>query len=166
MFYLISDTHFNHRSMEQMCDRPKDFEEKIFKNLQRLKSTDTLIHLGDVCIGKDEEMHRKYIEPLLCKKILVRGNHDGKTMQWYMDHGWDFVCEKFILNMFGEMILFSHIPTLYDIAQCTVNIHGHLHDNRHRGSNEDFSLDGLRIYKLFSVEFSNYNPISLKKFIE
>ena len=61
--WIITDTHFNHDKMPLYCGRPVGFEEIIIKNLVRLiRPIDILIHLGDFCIGKDEEWHKRFLE--------------------------------------------------------------------------------------------------------
>lgn len=163
-YWLCSDTHFGHDKMKEYCYRPDGFEYKIQKSFEQIKPKDVLIHLGDVCIGNDEKWHEMMIKYLPCKKWLIRGNHDHKSYNWYLEHGWDFVADSMSMVYSGKKILFTHIPTLYDKARYDLNIHGHLHNNRHRGSIEDFGFAD-RIYKLISLEFSNYQIINLIKIL-
>ena len=120
-----------------------------------------LIHLGDVCIGDDANMHERFIKSIPCKRILVRGNHDKKSNAWYMDHGWDFVCNRFYDDLYGYKIAFTHKPIppgcwdgVYD-----VNIHGHLHNLCHREVPKNF------MNVLLSLEIDGYAPLSLESFI-
>lgn len=156
--FLISDTHFSHSKIIEY-GRPKDYEYQIKKHLKLLvDKTDTLIHLGDICIGNDKENSNWFKRELGCKTILVKGNHDGKSYSWYLDNGWDFVCREFVAKYFGKVIVFSHIPFLYDKERYDLNIHGHLHDRIHRDIGIDYSG---RNFHLISMEFSNYTPILL-----
>lgn len=141
--------------------RPTGYESRIFKSMMSVGYDDALIHLGDVCIGKDEEMHERYIEPLQCKKILVRGNHDKKSDSWYYDHGWDFVCDEFVLHKYGYKIVFSHIPLpLTNIDVGIVNVHGHLHNMEHRNA------ELTKFHRLISLEKHGYEVQSLQKVIQ
>jgi len=87
--WIISDTHFNHEKLKTMGNgRPDNYEELIMKGLKVIKSGDTIIHLGDFCIGKDEEWHMKWYQELKgVKKILVPsfGSYQFKksTVQFY-----------------------------------------------------------------------------------
>jgi len=128
--YAISDTHFNHKKLIEY-GRPVDFEEQILKNLEKLQG-DLLIHCGDFCIGKNAESMERYMEAAkgFKKKILVRGNHDPQSDAWYIEHGFDFVCDSFVNTFFGKKILFTHIPAKRSAFD--YNIHGHLHGNAHR----------------------------------
>lgn len=159
-FWLVSDTHFGHDKIKEYEGRPDKFELKILNCLlDNMESKDTLIHLGDICIGNDEKWHEN-----LCmvpgKKWLIRGNHDKKNIEWYLSHGWSSVCDYFVLNYFGNKILFSHKP-IYDIP-CNVNIHGHLHNNEHR-------KDELQVEYFLNVKqfiCVGYIPCKLSKIIK
>ena len=70
----------------------------IKNNLAQIKKTDTLVLIGDVCIGKDAEIHKRYIVPLKCRKVLVLGNHDRKSIHWYLTHGRDEVHRILLLT--------------------------------------------------------------------
>lgn len=158
-YWIITDTHFNHERMKEF-GRPDDFEEKIASSLKRLTEEDVLIHLGDVCIGKDEEVHNKYIIPIKSKKWLIAGNHDKKSYSWYLEHGWDFVSESVLFYFRGKKILFTHAPAPdgnYDI-----NIHGHLHDGEHRPE-----YDGKKHekQKLIALEKMGYRCFSIEEIL-
>ena len=162
--YLTTDTHFGHKKLIEY-GRPDNFEELIFKNLKNLPEGCILIHLGDVGLGRDGEMHSKYIEPIKCKKILVRGNHDHKSDNWYLEHGWDFVCRRFESKYFGKNIMFSHIPVkdnnFYDI-----NIHGHFHDSDHHIHEAFILAVKNNKQKLLALEHTNYKPVLLEEFLK
>lgn len=169
--YIITDTHFNHKNMIDYCGRPENFDELIFKGLKEMQGCDLLIHLGDICIGGDSEIHNKLKEIIKCRKILVKGNHDNKSNQWYLDNGWDFVCNSFRNTYFGKDILFTHEPDVY--SDYDINIHGHLHNNLPRLLRKEFVDENEEkrnikfLYKLtdknklLAIEDVNYKPINL-----
>lgn len=132
--YLTTDTHFGH-AMLLKHGRPENFETKILKELALVKG-DMLIHLGDICMGNDAGwvgQFMKIAKTNFKKVVLVRGNHDGKSYNWYLDQGFDHVCEYMRMRMFGKEILFSHMPILAEETETSLyhkvhmNIHGHLH---------------------------------------
>ena len=86
---------------------------------------------------KDDIVHKFIVDELKCKKILVKGNHDSKSNSWYLEHGWDFVCEEFKDTLYGKNILFSHYPKVWD-GVYDLNIHGHFHNSDHRRHEEIF----------------------------
>lgn len=157
MRYLItSDTHFGHKNIIEYCWRPKNFEEIIKDNLiEETNIDDVLIHLWDVCFGNDRR-YNNWFKNLQCRKILVRGNHDKKTNGWYMNNGWDFVCDTFSLVYDNKIIVFSHQPlpvwNYYDI-----NIHWHLHEK---------SLFISDKHKLISLEKNGYRLENLENIIK
>jgi len=75
--YIITDTHFNHKKLIEY-GRPDNFDDLLWKELGKLPSNCLLIHLGDVCIGNDLEVHER-LRLLPFIKILVKGNHDKKS---------------------------------------------------------------------------------------
>ena len=152
--YLITDTHFNHKNIAKYCNRPDNFNELLWKGLEELPKDCTLIHLGDVCLGKENEVHER-IAKLPYKKILIKGNHDRKSDKWYIEHGWDNVCERIDGHYFGEFITLSHFP-IPGIQN--LNIHGHSHD---KGKTER-----INNHKLLAAEYTNYKPVLLEYFIK
>lgn len=160
-FYIISDTHFNHDNIIKFCGRPEDHEKKLFKGMSAIREEDCIIHLGDICIGNDLEVHEKFIKPLKCKKILVAGNHDSKSLSWYMEHGWDFACNEFRMSYGGKKLVFSHIPIAWD-GLWELCIHGHLHNLARRNE----SGAPLVWFRLYAPEQRNYLPVELNNLIQ
>jgi len=164
---ILADSHFDHEKFSNEGLRPIGFSEKIFKNLERiLRPESILLHLGDVCFKNDNKWHSK-IASLPGKKWLILGNHDKKSIIWYLNHGWDLVCETMSLNIFGKRILFSHKPEIND--RYDLNIHGHFHDYKieiiKEREPEIFKILNNRHY-LISLEKLKYEPIKLKSIIE
>ena len=151
MLWVITYTHFEHHAMIKSCNRPEDFTDRICENWEKMVApTDRVLHLGD-CAWGPKAMER--LVSLPGKKFLIRGNHDDKSDERYMEMGWDGVFESVIIKRFGVRILFSHKPRWDHKAD--INIHGHFHD-LHR---EDFS----RLYLPLSLESMGYRPIALDR---
>ena len=139
---------------------------------------DLLIHLGDVSLGNDEFWHGLF-KVLPMKKWLVLGNHDNKSMTWYINHGWDFVARNFTMYYYGIRILFSHRPFIVaptkvfvkelirengkeveitkERSNFDINIHGHIHNRK------DLVLQGWQ--KPYIIEDQNYKSIDLREFL-
>lgn len=131
-----------------------------------MQPDDVMIHLGDivVCSGRDEAAHAQFIQTLPGKHWLVRGNHDRKSNNWYLNHGWDFISDSFEDMYFGKRVLFSHVPVAdngYDI-----NFHGHFHNSDHR--RHEPALVAIRNDKqiLLALEYNNYQPWNLQTLIQ
>ena len=156
--YIISDTHFNHQLLIDKYWRPKDFEKQLKIKRGKIKKTDRLIHLWDICIGKDAEMHSKYIKPLLYRKILVRWNHDTKSDSWYLNNGRDEVHDRLWLQVESHNILFTHIPMPADeLPKGWFNIHWHIHDRPIEPISDH--------HFLYSPEINSYCPREIAEFI-
>ena len=157
-YWVITDTHFGHEKMHEHCDRPIGFEDRILSNVDRIvREGDVLIHLGDICIGKDQYWNLAL--HAICKgsQWLIRGNHDKKSISWYLNNGWDCVADSITLNIFGESIVFSHKPV--PLVGEVVNIHGHHHNTNHHP--EDV-ID--KRHRLLCLEH-HYSPVNLSKII-
>ena len=165
MYYVFTDSHFAHENIRKYCNRPDNCETRMINNLYKLKSTDTLIHLGDVYYFREGvEPFIKQMKNLPCKKILVKGNHDRNSDNWYVKYGgFDWVVNSFSLK-YGKMeILFSHKPR-YDLeAGVDLVIHGHLHNNNVHNEYFDYLVHNKSF--LIAVEYTDYAPINLDKVI-
>lgn len=164
--WLTTDTHFGHDKMIEFCGRPTDFSDQILNNLSKLVKEDSLlIHLGDVCIGNDQKWHDALSDSMpSVSKILIRGNHDKKSDQWYMSNGWRFVCESIQNTYFGENILLSHFP-INDIGY-DLNIHGHFHNSDHIRHEPELLKVKNDKQMLLAIEHTQLMPVLLEKFIQ
>lgn len=163
-YWITSDTHFGHDKLIEICGRPKNFSELVLKrNIKTVQFDDILIHLGDVCIGKDGYWNRRFTQTITCKKWLVKGNHDKRSDTWYIEHGWDFVSDRIYLKKFGKEIMFTHIPI--DINGFDLNIHGHFHNLDHRYFERKEWARRSDKHILISLEYNNFMPLNLKNII-
>lgn len=171
-YWIISDTHFNHDALTDKWQcRPEGWQEKMWAALREIPSGDILIHLGDICIGGDDQVHRKIVDCTFTfdalygpiKRILVRGNHDKRGLTWYNSR-WDFVCDEFELEYMGYYIKFSHRPQP-PMGRSTINIHGHTHGDMHR-SEEYIGYYDPEYHKDISPEIVGFKPLRLDTFIK
>lgn len=88
-----------------------------------IQETDMFIFLGDLCDPKVSNL--KKIKDVLgtipCHKIMVKGNHDTETNSFYLELGFDEVCDVCV----NGKLVFSHGPMRINPDQ--INVHGHLH---------------------------------------
>lgn len=161
-YWLVSDTHFNHIKLEEWGGRSGDWQDQLWNGMRAIPVGDTLIHLGDICIGNDQEVHET-LEGLhslnQVRKVLIRGNHDKKGVQWYEAHGWDFVCDALELIYQGHYLHLTHRPARPQ-SNTSWNIHGHTHGNLHRA--EEFVEYYDKNYHIdISPELVGYKPVRL-----
>lgn len=168
--WIISDPHLNHHKIETYCDRPSDFTDQIVQNWQTMvRPEDLIICDGDVFIGSTTGW--KAIYPgLPGRKILIRGNHDWHhNCTWWMQNGFDFACDAMIFRH----IWFTHKPAKSLPPGTYLNIHGHLHNIWHGFHKDEPDTERLtragKLYnpwqRLFAVEYTDYKPVELEKFI-
>jgi len=160
-FWIISDTHFCHEKITDFCNRPSNYEELLIKRISgSVREDDVLIHLGDVAWQKEKYWHEKLINCCAAKKKwLILGNHDKRSINWYLTRGWDAVTLSISLNIYGKNILFSHKP--FPTNGYDLNIHGHFHNigiERHEPE-----LRAIMNDKHFLIKMEHtYAPITLK----
>lgn len=161
--YIISDTHFNHPNIITYCNRPVDSQQQMIDNWKRIVKPDDLVyHLGDVIFDRPNELE-DILRNLPGKKVLVRGNHDNHSDTWYMNKGFDFVCDGLVVR---KTVVLSHKPISVETGKA--NIHGHLHNLGYEdmqsfqewyGSLHDSN------HILYSPELEQYKPIALDKLL-
>lgn len=157
--WVITDTHFHHDNIITACNRPVNHSELIIANCKHLCAPqDLLIHLGDV-IFYDYPNLKYMLDKIDCKKVLVLGNHDRKSKNWYRNNGFEFVCDSFTY----DDIIFSHKPLEVFPSGVTFNVHGHWH-NLLDQPDEELNLPkwwSPKTHYLLAIEHTNYKPIKL-----
>lgn len=157
--YLISDTHFGHNNV-------LDFERFQFKTIEEhdeyiikkwnsiIKKDDIVYHLGDVALSSRTSL-KDTISRLNGYKILIKGNHDKNTNNFYLRIGFNEVYSHPIYIQ--DNIILSHQPLLEGYNNTyIINVHGHLHG----------SILSLDNYICVAVDQINYEPVNLKYILE
>ena len=159
--YLVSDSHFFHDNIVKYENRPVNHNELMIKNWNSLVKWDDIVyHLGDLMMGT----HPELIHQLNGRIVLVRGNHDRKSVSWYLENGITFVCDSFTLDMFGKLMIFSHKPIPNLPPEYDLNVHGHWHAITHHDIDSIPNYDSR--YSLFTIELEGYSPVPLQEFVE
>ena len=130
-YFIISDTHFNHAKIIDYCNRPfKDVDEMnkaLIKNWNETVSGDDIVlHLGDVALGNKEEA-RKILKQLNGRKILIKGNHDHWSDEFYKECGFEYVSRYPIV--WNDFYLLSHAPIQLSDKLPFMCYYGHIHDS-------------------------------------
>lgn len=137
--YLTSDTHYFHDNIIKYCNRPFSSTEEMNEvMIQRWNEIvgpdDTCIHVGDLSAGlkgRTEEL-KSLIGRLNGKKILIRGNHDHQTDEWYISAGFSSVhdhinCEGILFVHYPLEQLVTRVNDLSQFGEVDFVIHGHTH---------------------------------------
>lgn len=125
-----------------------------------VKPQDRVYVVGDVCFHKK---HLYKIGQMNGRKVLIKGNHDLLEAKDYLEYFDDIRGS----HQFKGMVI-THIPVHPDsLGRWGFNVHGHLHANRIKRPECDYSPCGAQEidprYFNVSVEQINYTPISLEE---
>lgn len=117
---------------------------------ETVSKSDTIIHLGDFGLGSKEYI-KSIVERLNGKKILVIGNHDNWSEQFYRDIGFHTVSRFPIL--YADFFLMSHAPLRLSETTPYYNCYGHVHN--------DEKYKDTATSRCYSVERTGYRPVLL-----
>lgn len=146
--------------MISACGRPENFGELIIRNWQRLVAPhDFVYHLGDVIFRRPRELET-IMKQLPGVHVLVKGNHDEHSDEWFREMGFHFVCQQLVV----DKVMLSHYP-LPVPPGVEFAVHGHFHNNP--GSRWERELVALLEprHRLFCLENEKYRPQKLKDFL-
>lgn len=155
-YFIISDTHFGHKNIIKYCDRPFKNVEEMDKTLienwnKTVSNQDTVLHLGDFALCSKERA-RQIMSQLNGKKILIKGNHDNWSDEFYRSIGFDYV-SKFPI-IWHDFYILSHAPLqMGQTLGVYFNYFGHVHNNPVYQNSDNA--------KCVCVERTDYKPILL-----
>lgn len=141
--WVISDTHLGHKNIVVYEPMRKAWgedarvmtETMIYAWQDRVKSTDTVIHVGDFAFGT-VEVRSEFRRRLPGKLILVLGNHDTSVVnvkKWIKDE--DEVHPRYKVQHGDGFVQFIHNPSDYTLADANNSVllvHGHTHSSKYR----------------------------------
>lgn len=155
MFYFVADHHFGDSKIIEYEQRPfvsvLEMDTAMIKSWNNVvKKSDTVFILGDFSFHNFDGT-KKILKKLHGKKILVRGNHDIKDNEFYIEAGIDKVYDYPIV--FDDFWMLSHKPLYTNSNMPYANIFGHVHTDK---AYTDYSSQTFCV----SVERIAYTPIS------
>ena len=136
--WITSDLHFGHKNIMSFCpqSRARFRNDLAYMNEQMVKEwndliepEDTVYILGDVAFMSGSDA-AKMVMRLNGVKILVRGNHDRKTlMDVNFRNAFAEVHEYLDINYNGTKVVMFHYPIAEwdQMHRGSVHLHGHLH---------------------------------------
>ena len=160
--FLTADMHFGHENIIKYENRPfltaELMDKAIIKNWNKVVAkSDTVFVAGDVSFHGKEKT-KEIVTQLNGKKILIKGNHDQRNNNWWLDAGFAEVSNYPII--YKEFFVIQHEPpTYYNEATPFFYIYGHVH--------------GSEMYRTITkqtacvcMERWDYFPVELEKIIE
>jgi len=128
--FFTADTHFDHPSILKHCQRPwhtiGQMNEALIENWNKKVGKRDLVYiLGDFAWKN----HRKFIQALRGKKVLIKGNHD-KMPQISYDQFSEVTPQK-DLKIEKRIVVLCHYPMFSWRNSCHGSWHayGHVHNS-------------------------------------
>ena len=162
-YWLTTDNHLGHEKVFTFEPTRKGFETTI-RYLKCVEEKDILINFGDIGFKDADIWMTAYVAAVKGKKILLMGNHDKKSYAYFYKKGFDFICERFSLDIYGFRIVFTHKPIW--VPEGVLNIHGHFHTMKPlEAILEDYPFYDVTRYILITTE-NDCKPVNLKNVID
>ena len=133
-------------------------DKAIIKNWNKIVTkNDKVFVAGDVSFYNKEKT-TEIINQLYGKKILIKGNHDQRNNQWWVDCGFAEVSNYPII--YNEWLIIRHEhPTYYNDSMPFFWIYAHVH-------NTPLYKTVTTNTACVSVERWNYTPVEIEKILE
>lgn len=153
--YFIGDTHFGHKDVITYECRPFSSVEEMDNELiarwnNVVMPEDTVFMIGDFSFY-DQAETKQICQKLKGNKILILGNHDIPSEEYYRQCGFSSVYSYPIV--FQDFWLLSHKPLYLNKHMPYVNIYGHVHGN-------EMYQDATKHSFCACAERIKYTPIS------
>ena len=151
--FFIADTHFGDENIRRYEKRPfvdaADMDNALTERWnRRIPAENSVVFvLGDFCAGDNE---KEILSRLNGQKLLVKGNHDVKTNDYYRRAGFCEVYDYPIL--YNGFWILSHDAVYINSNMPYANIFGHVHSS-------PIVKDYSNQHYCVSVERINYTPI-------
>ena len=153
--YFIADTHFGDDALRRYENRPFETTEEMDAAMiagwnKTVDAQDTIYHLGDFgAAGREAEIVRQ----LSGRILLVKGNHDKQSNEYYRQAGFAEVYDLPVL--FENFWLLSHEPLYVNANMPYANLFGHVHASP---LYKDYSSQHYCV----SVERIGYQPVAFE----
>ena len=134
MNYYISDLHLRHGNVIKFDNRPFEtvfeMENTIINNWNSVvKPEDTVYILGDFC-WETEKIWEEILDKLNGSKVLIRGNHDLKSMSASLRKRFVDVKDYKEVKDGGKRVVLCHYPMPFyraDYNEDMWHLYGHVH---------------------------------------
>ena len=167
--YFISDTHFGHAHIIDLCGRPWGTVEAMDRDLiglwnARVGPDDHVYHLGDFSY-RNATSPKTYLRKLNGRKHLIIGNHDYKSLLKTPDVASCFESIDSALSITapdGRRAFLCHYP-LADPPKHVWSLYGHVHNNREWPGFELVRDQPLSLN--CCADINGYMPVTLEELI-
>ena len=168
--FFSGDEHINHENIIRHCNRPwKDVDEHDTALIDLWNSVvckkDTVYVLGDLMMVPKQQddtprmtIYRRFRARLNGKIILIRGNHDAGSKEYY--ECFTEVCDYKEVKINGVKIICSHYPfASWNGSYHGYNpmFHGHCHGRIDNSKHLRFDV---------GVDCWNYTPVNIETLMQ
>lgn len=169
--YFIADTHFIHRNIVDLANRPfkdiNDMDEQLIKNWNDTVPSDGIVfHLGDFSIDNSKSKAIDIAHRLNGYIYLVKGNHDKKIKNEFsrrFERIDDYIEVRLIEdNIKTQDVMLFHYP-MYEwnkIHRGAWSLFGHVHGGLSPFNNRAFDVGVDSIAMVLKGKPEDYRPIS------
>lgn len=169
MIYFIADTHFGHKNIIEMCNRPFSSVDEMNSVIierwnKKIKGSDTVYVLGDMFFRCKEP--EPILKQLKGRKKLLIGNHDGSWMTKVNVSDY-FLCIDTMLetSVDNHGVTMCHYPLLtWRHKLKTYMIHGHIHNDT-TSDFWPFIRDRERVLNA-GVDINGFEPVTFDELIK
>jgi len=162
--WIVSDTHFDHGRIIELCDRPfrdvNEMNNTLIENWNKVvKPNDMVYHLGDFSFSKEQRIE-SLVRQLNGKIILILGNHDKLSRNFYKNT-FERVFDYYKLRCNNEKYILFHYP-IYEwdgFFRGTIHLHGHVHGNSKNSNVQD--IPGRQHAVDMSVDSRDWRPVNI-----
>lgn len=165
--FFTSDTHFGHKNIITICNRPfnsiEEMNETLIENWnKKVSPDDTIFHLGDFALG-GSNVWIPILERLNGHKYLILGNHDYKNIREGFKKYFELVLPQMYVLIEGRTIYLNHFPFLCYGGSWKEDPTWQLFGHVHTGS---IGKDTSRLKYLFPTQYdvgvdgNNFTPVS------
>lgn len=156
--YFIADTHFDSGAILLYENRPFATVEEMNETMIRrwnevVLPEDQVYVIGD--FGGDGR-EKEILEQLNGRKLLIKGNHDTMSNEYYRQTGFAEVYDLPVL--YDGFFLLSHEPLYVNTNMPYANLFGHVHANP---IYRDYSPHHFCV----CVERTDYRPMTLEEIL-
>lgn len=132
--FYIADYHFGHANVIKFDNRPfsssEEMDKEMIKNWNNVVTNDDTVYiLGDFC-WDTEDRWIEILNQLSGKKVLIRGNHDLKTMSQQLRNKFQDIKDYKEVKDNSKRVLLSHYPIPFYRGAYNgdiVHLYGHIH---------------------------------------
>jgi len=131
--------------------------EIITRYNSRVMPGDSVLFLGDILYSGTKVEAKTLLDSMLGTKILIRGNHDRRSRQWYLDVGFSDVLKSAVIDLpeIGRVLCVHNPLGAVNHPEARYVLHGHRHSTgpMSRGKEAGWLDVGVTAWDYFPVMF-------------